>query len=313
MEYTTFGRTGLQVSVMGLGAGGHSRLGFGTEKSDADAQCVIRRAIELGVNVIDTAEAYGTEEVIGKAVSPNERSNLVLSSKYTLYSGSQLRNPAELEKSLDSSLRNLRTDYLDIYHLHAVKPQDYAWAVDNLVPEMLKMRDKGKLRFLGITEGFVTDPAHVMLERAVLDDMWDVIMVGFNVLNQSARDVVLRKSIEKNIAVLDMFAVRRALTKSKILAGYIAEMKEKGWLPNSDFYAQDPLGFLVRPDGAINLPDAAYRFVHYEPGIHCVLSGTGDISHLEANVASLNRPALAQDDVERVRRMFAGVNTVSGN
>ena len=61
MEYTTLGRTGLRVSVAGLGCGGFSRLGLGTGKSEADAIGIIRAALDLGVNLFDTAAAYGTE------------------------------------------------------------------------------------------------------------------------------------------------------------------------------------------------------------------------------------------------------------
>ncbi len=68
MEYTILGRTGLRVSVAGLGCGGFSRLGLGTGKSEAHAIGIIREAIDLGVNLFDTAAAYGTEGVLGRAL-----------------------------------------------------------------------------------------------------------------------------------------------------------------------------------------------------------------------------------------------------
>ena len=64
MDYTTLGRTGIRVSVAGLGCGGFSQLGLGTGKSEADAIGIIRAAIDLGVNLFDTAAAYGTEKVL---------------------------------------------------------------------------------------------------------------------------------------------------------------------------------------------------------------------------------------------------------
>src|SRR5690349_12179654 len=63
MQYTTLGRTGLRVSVAGLGCGGFSKLGLGTGKSEDEAVSLIRQALELGVNLLDTAAVYGTEEV----------------------------------------------------------------------------------------------------------------------------------------------------------------------------------------------------------------------------------------------------------
>ena len=68
MEYTTLGRTGLKVSVAGLGCGGFSRLGLGTGKSEAEAVALVRQALDLGVNLFDTAAVYGTEAVLGKAI-----------------------------------------------------------------------------------------------------------------------------------------------------------------------------------------------------------------------------------------------------
>ena len=83
---------------------------------------------------------------------------------------------------------------------------------------MLRLRDAGAIRFLAISERFAADPGHVMLQRAVLDDCWDVMMVGFNLLNQSARDRVFNATRERDIAVEVMFAVRRALSRQDELA-----------------------------------------------------------------------------------------------
>ena len=81
MEYTTLGRTGLEVSVAGLGCGGFSRLGLGTGKSEADAIAIIREAMDLGVNLFDTAAAYGTEPVLGKALAGVARDKVVICTK----------------------------------------------------------------------------------------------------------------------------------------------------------------------------------------------------------------------------------------
>ena len=68
MDYVTFGRTGLNVSVMGLGCGGPSRIGMSADKSEAESVDIVRRALDAGVNFIDTAEGYGTEGIVGKAI-----------------------------------------------------------------------------------------------------------------------------------------------------------------------------------------------------------------------------------------------------
>src|ERR1700735_5277884 len=87
MDYTTLGRTGLKVSVAGLGCGGNSRLGLSTGKTEADAVALVRTALDLGVNLIDTAAAYGTEAVVGRALRGVTRDNVVVCTKVTAQKG----------------------------------------------------------------------------------------------------------------------------------------------------------------------------------------------------------------------------------
>src|SRR5258707_7613033 len=82
MEYTTFGKTGLKVSVAGLGCGGPSRLGLRNDTKSSDhAVALIKQAIDLGVNFLDTAQTYGTEPIVGKAIAGIPRDRLVISTK----------------------------------------------------------------------------------------------------------------------------------------------------------------------------------------------------------------------------------------
>ncbi len=81
MEYATLGRTGLTVSVAGLGCGGFSRLGLGTGKSEAEAVALVRQALDLGVNLLDTAAVYGTEGVVGQAIKTVPRESVVIATK----------------------------------------------------------------------------------------------------------------------------------------------------------------------------------------------------------------------------------------
>ena len=309
MERVILGRTGLEVTVMGLGCGGPSRVGKNTGKTEAESVSVVRQALDAGVNFIDTAEAYGTEEIVGKAIKGLDRSSLVLSTKKRTR---QRMTPQDVQESLEASLRRLGTDYVDVYHLHGVVLQDYPYLLAEIVPAMQRLRDQGKLRFLGITELFGPDPQHAMLQRALQDDVWDVMMVGFNLLNQSARERVFARTIEKDVGVLIMFAVRRALSRPERLAEVIEELIEKGQLDPAEVDREDPLGFLVHEGGAVSVMDAAYRFCRYEPGTHVILSGTGNPDHLRANVESFYRPSLPAEDRRRLEHIFRQVDSVSG-
>jgi len=310
MDYVTLGRTGLRVSVFGLGAGGHSRLGQQAGMSEANSIALVKRALALGVNFIDTAEAYRTEPIVGAAIRDVPRQSVMISTKKSMTRDEKLISAADLVQGLEDSLKRLNTDTVDVYHLHGVRPQQYDYAVRELVPAMLKLREQGKIRFLGITEAFNSDAGHAMLTRAVQDDCWDVMMVGFNLLNQSARERVLAETQRKNIGVLDMFAVRSALAQTEKLRQLIGTLVEQGLVDRTAINPDAPLDFLLTV--AESLPDAAYRFCRTEPGIHVVLSGTGSMKHLEENIASVLRPALPSTIRERLIELFARVDTVTG-
>jgi aryl-alcohol dehydrogenase-like predicted oxidoreductase len=309
MDYTILGRTGLRVTVMGIGCGGPSRLGQRSEKTEAESIAVIREALDLGINFIDTAEAYSTEQIVGKAIKAVDRGSIVLSTKKGAQKGSTQK---DVQKSLEESLKRLGTDYVDIYSLHMVVLQDYDYLVSEIVPILQKIREQGKIRFIGITERFAYDPQHTMLQRALQDDIWDVMMVGFNMLNQSARDRVFKKTIEKNIGILIMYAVGLAFSRPEQLRQLIEELIEKRQINPSNIDKNDPLGFLIHESGAVSLTDAAYRFCRYEPGTHVILSGTGNPDHLKANIESFSRPALPQEDPTKLKNIFYKVDSVSG-
>jgi len=309
MEYVTLGNTGLQVSVVGLGCGGHSRLGQRTGATADQSVALVQRALELGITFIDTAESYGTEALVGTALAGVRWHGVVLSTKKSITEQGRLITAAELVGGLEASLKRLRTDYVDVYHLHGVRAEQYDHAVAELVPAMHKLRAAGKIRFLGITEQFGSDTGHNMLARAVHDD-WDVLMVGFNILNQSARSRVLAETRRRGMGVLCMFAVRKVLSQPDKLRETVGALAQQGLIDPSEVNLADPLDFVRQ--AADSLPDVAYRFCRAEPSIHVVLSGTGNIQHLEANVASILRPALPDSLRARLVELFANIDTVSG-
>lgn len=294
---------------MGLGAGGPSRLGQRKGRSEENSVTIVREALELGVNLIDTAETYNTESVIGRAIEDFDRESILLSTKkFTI---KPIVTPGEVEESFDTSLKRLGTDYVDIYHLHAVYPEKYDALVDKVYPTLESLKDEGRIRLIGITEHFNRDPGHSMLRRAVKDGIWDVIMVGFNILNQSARDILL-EARRRGIGTLNMFAVRRALSDPVRLREVLDLMVSRGEVDSDELDMENPLGFLSADGGAKEIADAAYRFCRDTPGVDVVLSGTGNIEHLRANVESFSHPPLTEDQVERLVRIFRKSRSETG-
>jgi L-galactose dehydrogenase len=306
MQTTTLGRTGLTVSRMGVGAGGPSQIGRKTGLSENESADLLRHAFDQGVNFVDTAEGYGTEPIVGQALQGRDRSSIIVSTKKS--TRRQEVNAQTLQASLDQSLQNLGTDYIDLYNLHGVVPQDYPRLVTDIYPILQKAQDQGKIRFVGLSEMFNEDLGHTMLQMALTDDLWDVLMVGFNLLNQTAREKVFAQAIEQNVGIQIMFAVRKALSHPDNLRAFVADLVQKGQIEPTDI--DDFPAFLLAQTAS--LPDAAYRFCRDEPGVHIVLSGTGNAEHLDANLASFAQRPLAQDTRDRLKYIFRHVDSTTG-
>lgn len=313
MEYKTLGRTNLQVSSLVLGCGGPSALGLKRGKSKKEAKHLIRQALDLGINFLDTANDYGTEPLIGAAIKDIHRESIVLSSKIRMRNLlNQRLTKQKLNQVLQKSLKNLKTDYLDICHIASVTPQDYVYVQTELVPCLLQLQKEGKIRFLGITEKFCADTSHEMLKAALKDDFWDVMMVGFNLLNQSARELIFPLTQKKNIGVMAMYAVRKALRSEKNLAQAIEYLKQTQQM-DPKLTVKDVQEALIGNQKALTLQDAAYRFCSHEPGVDVVLSGTGNLRHLEENILSIIRPPLPPEKLSLAHTWFSQVSNFSGD
>src|SRR5215831_15094572 len=258
MEYTTLGRTGLRVSVAGLGCGGFSQLGLAQGKSETDAIGIIRQAVDLGVNLFDTAAAYGTEQVLGKAIKSVPREDIVICTKAPFSFSNPHSTPQRIVDSLDNSLRQLDTDYIDVYQLHGFPPNAYDHALNELAPVLLREKAKGKFRHLGITETAPHDPEHEVLHRAAQDGDWELVMVGFHMMHQNARGRVFPLTQANRVGTLLMFVVRNIFSKPERLRATMRELAAAGEVPQWLAETPDPLGFLIREGDASSVPDAAY-------------------------------------------------------
>lgn len=310
MEYTTLGRTGLKVSVAGLGCGGNSRIGLGAGRSMEEAATVVRTAIGHGVTYIDTARNYGTELAVGMAIKDVPRDSVVISTKSTIRVQGERITAGQLVAHLDHSLTQLGTDYVDVYFLHGVALRDYEYARDVLVPAILKERDKGKFRYLGITEPAASDPEQSMMRRAVDDPLWDMAMLAFHMLHQTARTHIFPKTLAAGIGTAMMYVVRNVFSRPGLLRDTVRGLIESGALPLDGINPDDPLGFLLHDGGAASIIDAAYRFARHQPGADTVLFGTGNVAHLAANIESILRPPLPEADVARLRDLFGALTGV---
>ncbi len=224
MHYTVL-RGDLRSSVIALGGGGYSRLGLSTGKSLRQSTALVQRAYELGINHFDTSDRYGTSHVFGRALSGVCRENYLLSSKISWNSPDGRIDKNHFRQRFHEELRSLNTGHVDILSLHAVTTEKFEQIVAELYPVMEALQQQGKARLLGISEGFVSDPGHKMLQQALQSDLWDMALSGFNVFNQSAREKIVPHAQRSNTKLVGMFAVRRAMSGPKQLLTRIIHKK----------------------------------------------------------------------------------------
>ena len=161
LKKVALGSQGLRVSVEGLGCMGMTDFPGGTvygTPDEAESVATIHRAIELGVTMLDTADLYGpytNEQLVGKAIA-GKRDQVTIASKFGFeiddsetitfaYNG----QPAYVRKSIERSLKNLKTDYIDLYYLHRVDPNT---PIEDTVGAMADLVKEGKVRYLGLSE-----------------------------------------------------------------------------------------------------------------------------------------------------------------
>ena len=157
-----------------------------------------------------------------------------------------------------------------------------------------------------------------MLKRALNDDIWDVMMIGYNLLNPSAAKTILPFTREKKIGTLCMFAVRSALSNPEMLRLDIKKMIAAGQADAElvkivkSVKEEHTLDFLLSEGGAASIMEAAYRFCRYTDGIDVTLTGTSSLGHLQENLRSIAKPSLPAPVLQKLEQMFGNVDCVSG-
>ena len=262
MQYRLLGRTGLRVSLLGLGTGGPSRLGQSKGMPGEEQDRLVRRCMELGINLFDTSEHYGrSEEILGRALAGVPRPSYVLATKWGHATpAGALKGPGELSFSVDRSLSRLRTDYVDVMQFHGLAAAQYDDVVERLYPALDRLRERGKIRFIGFSTSS-TDPTHDVVLRA-LDahpQLWDTVMLKYGILYQSAAKAALPLAQEHNVGIINMAAVRLDLSLPDRLSALIEDWKARGVIPSASLPDEDPLGWLVR-DGVDSVVSAGYKF-----------------------------------------------------
>jgi aryl-alcohol dehydrogenase-like predicted oxidoreductase len=204
MKYRRLGRTGLKVSVIGVGTwqfGGE----WGRTYTQAEADSVLRRSKEVGINLIDTAECYGdhlSEQLIGGFLKNDRREDWVVATKFghhynDLFDRDQVWSASDVEKQLDDSLRALGTDYIDLYQFHS--GSDEVFDNEQLWTMLDKAVQSGKVRHLGISIG---SNDNLYQTAAATKVNASAIQVVYNRLDRHPETRVFPSSVEQDLGVL---------------------------------------------------------------------------------------------------------------
>lgn len=265
----------LTVNRLGYGAmrlTGEGIWGYPADRDNAIA--LLRRVVELGVNFIDTADSYGphiNEELIREALHPYPEGLVIATKGGLLRTGPNewpvLGKPAYLRQAVETSLRRLGVERIDLYQLHRVDPD---FPLEDQVGELRKLQEEGKIRHIGLSE---VDVAQLEAAQAVAP-----IVSVQNLYNLAARqhEAVLERTTEQGIAFIPWFPV--ATGELARPGGVLDEAaKEHGATP-----AQLALAWLLRKSPVV-LP----------------IPGTSSIAHLEENVAAA-RIELTDEEFEKL-------------
>lgn len=241
------GRTQFEASIIGFGGGPFVRP---TWEEGVEA---VRRAIELGVNLIDTARAYGdSEAIIGKAIK-GVRDNLFISTK------SHFHTKDEVVSSIDESLHQLDVQKIDLLHLHGVDKEEdlnQCLSKDGPLDAMREARKAGKVDYIGISSH-----QSEILVKALKTGEFDAVIVTYNLINDQAEQELLLLAREMDVGVLAM---------KPLDGGFLAIPRE---------VAQ----FKVA-DRASSTAEAALRFALSNPRITTVLVGMVSVAEVEEDV-----------------------------
>jgi L-galactose dehydrogenase len=302
------GRTDLQVSELSYGAArGYESDSFAT---------TVQAAIAAGVNFMDTATGYGDSEVaLGEALVGYDE--VLVETKYCPYesyarTAAYNGSPEALTASAELSLRRLRRDRLDVLLGHGMRTLESfnRFMNEGCYEAMVRLREQGKVRFLGISELSEADGTHQVLQQAVPTGAFDVVMLTLNFMLQTAAKSVLPLCRQYDVGTVVMMPLNQASRESGLVSLPAAlELARRyvaaGQLPNEPPYTEPDLLDFLAP---YSIPEAAIRYVlAHEVSTCCV--GMRTPQRLQENLGALDPPYLDEARLERLRRLFGGIQT----
>jgi aryl-alcohol dehydrogenase-like predicted oxidoreductase len=328
MEMRTFGRTGLQISILGFGCGAVG--GLMVRGAPEDQERAVARAVEAGINYFDTAAMYGngeSEKNLGRVLA-KLKPNVIVGTKVRIPSAEFGNIGAAVTRSLEASLQRMSREQVDIFHLHnAITTAGGGESIaaktvlEQVVPAFEKLRQQGKTRFLGITAVGDTPALHQVIDARAFDSA----QVSYNMLNPSAGHALPADYPGQDygrmfdhtqaagvgvvgIRVLAGGALSGETTRHPI-ASPPPEPIGSASSYDADLQRARRLLPLLQQGYAGSLPEAAVRFPIAHKAMGTILVGMATLEQFEQSLAAVNKgplPQAAFDSLATIQRGFVG-------
>lgn len=299
LELRELGKTGLKLSCVGFGA---SPLGnvFGPVPLD-DAIASVRLAFSLGINFFDTSPYYGgtlSEKVLGRALQALEvpRSEYIVSTKCGRYAEGFDFSAERVTKSIDESLARLNLDYVDILQCHDIEFGSLDQIVNETIPALQKLKEAGKIRFIGIT-GLPLESFTYVLDRVPPGTVDVILSYCHYSINDSTLEDLLPYLKSKGVGVI---------SASPLSMGLLTENGPPEWHPASPEIkaaCRDAVAY-CKNEGK-NISKLALQFSLSNKEISSVLVGMNSIRQVEENAAAAMELATAGKDEETLSKIEA--------
>ena len=306
MKLKRLGRTNVLVSEIGFGAWAISGRGYGPT-DDKDSIRALHRALDLGVNFIDTADIYGdghSEELIGRVLRERNDKEAIIATKFgwDFYRDGGIRSNLKrnyISFALEKSLKRLGREWIDIYQIHNSKPDDIER--DNVYETLDEFKKQGKIRFYGVSAYYVEDGI-----EAIKTGKPDTIQIIYNILEQEVEEKLFPLAIKNDIGII----AREPLASGLLTGKYNENSKfpktdhRHGW--SKKFLEESArkvsrLKFLEKEGQT--LIQAALRFSLSHKAVSVVIPGAKTINQVEENISAAEAE-LNPNELKRIRELY---------